>query len=173
MLDELIRRTHELNIRNLDNQLDDYLEEGRDRVLIKILKRYKGKKLKSLPPIVQEELKEFKNRIDSIKITQVDFTSPYVQPSTVTHTNEQQTNSLHKKTTKFESITIDDLLKDYEDTTQEIKKQSYKKLIGTIFISLIPLIMMLSPYLINPIKLATIYFKDLFYLLFFQLNNFL
>ena len=27
MLDELIRRTHELNIRNLDNQLDDYLEE--------------------------------------------------------------------------------------------------------------------------------------------------
>ena len=74
MLDELIRRTHELNIRNLDNQLDDYLEEGRNRVLIKILKRYKGKKLKSLPPIVQEELKEFKNRIDSMKITQVDLT---------------------------------------------------------------------------------------------------
>ena len=163
MLDELIRRTHELNIRNLDNQLDDYLEEGRDRVLIKILKRYKGKKLKSLPPIVQEELKEFKNRIDSMKITQADFTSPYVQPSTVTHTNEQQTNSLHKK---FESITIDDLLKDYEETTQEIKKQSYKKLIGTILISLIPLIMMLSPYLKKPIKLATIYFKNLFYLLF-------
>ena len=43
MLDELIRRTHELNIRNLDNQLDDYLEEGRNRVIIKILKRYKGK----------------------------------------------------------------------------------------------------------------------------------
>ena len=173
MLDELIRRTHELNIRNLDNQLDDYLEEGRDRVLIKILKRYKGKKLKSLPPIVQEELKEFKNRIDSMKITQVDFTSPYVQPSTVSNTNEQQKNSLHKKTTKFESITIDDLLKDYEETTQEIKKQSYKKLIGTIFISLIPLIMMLSPYLKKPLKLAMIYFKDLFYLLFVQLNNFL
>ena len=116
---------------------------------------------------------EFKNRIDSIKITQVDFTSPYVQPSTVTHTNEQQTNSLRKKTTEFESITIDDLLKDYEETTQEIKEQSYKKLIGTIFISLIPLIMMLSPYLKKPLKLAIIYFKDLFYILFVQLNNFL
>ena len=83
MLDELIRRTHELNIRNLDNQLDDYLEEGRNRVIIKILKRYKGKKIKSLPPTVKEELKEFKNLIDSMKITQVDLTSPYVQPQVV------------------------------------------------------------------------------------------
>ena len=96
MLDELIRRTHELNIRNLDNQLDNYLEEGRDRVLIKILKRYKGKKIKSLPPTIQEELKDFKNRIDSMKITQIDFTSPFVQPSTVENTNDQQINISRK-----------------------------------------------------------------------------
>ena len=172
MLDELRQRTYETKNRLLDLQLEESFDNGREIILLKILKRFKDKTVRTLPKNIQKELIEFKNLIESRKKEKNDFTSPYTE-TVISKKNKENKKIDKDKNNEFEKISINDLLKDYEETTQEIKKQSYKKLIGTIFISLIPLIMMLSPYLKNPIKLATIYFKDLFYLLFFQLNNFL
>ena len=172
MLDELKQRIYETKNRLLDLQLEESFDNGREIILLKILKRFKDKTVRTLPKNIQKELIEFKNLIESRKEKKNDFSSPYTE-TVISKKNKENKKIGKDKNNEFEKISINDLLKDYEETTQEIKKQSYKKLIGTIFISLIPLIMMLSPYLKNPIKLATIYFKDLFYLLFFQLNNFL
>ena len=166
MLDELRQRTYESKNRLLDLQLEESFDNGREIILLKILKRFKGKTVRTLPKNIQKELIEFKNLIESRKNEKNDFTSPYTETEILKKNKENKKIDKHKNN-EFEKISIDDLLKDYEETTQEIKKQSYKKLIGTILLSLIPLIMMLSPYLAKPLKLAMIYFKDLFYLLFF------
>ncbi len=172
MLDELRQRTYETRNRLLDLQLEESFDNGREIILIKILERFKNKTVQSLPKNIQKELTEFKNLIESKKKEKNDFTSPYTE--TVIPKKNKENKKIDKdKNDEFENISINDLLKDYEETTQEIKKQSYKKLICTILISLIPLIMMLSLYLKKPIKLTTIYIKDLLYLLFSQLNNFM
>ena len=172
MLDELRQRTYETKNRLLDLQLEESFDNSREIILIKILERFKNKTVQTLPKNIQKELIEFKNLIESRKKEKNDFSSPYTE-TVISKKNKENKKIGKDKNNEFEKISINDLLKDYEETTQEIKKQSYKKLIGTIFISLIPLIMMLSPYLKKPLKLAMIYFKDLFYLLFVQLNNFL
>ena len=172
MLDELKQRIYETKNRLLDLQLEESFDNGREIILLKILKRFKDKTVRTLPKNIQKELIEFKNLIESRKKEKNDFSSPYTE-TVIPKKNKENKKIGKDKNNEFEKISINDLLKDYEETTQEIKKQSYKKLIGTIFISFIPLIMMLSPYLKKPIKLSTIYLKDLFYLLFVQLNNFL
>ena len=172
MLDELRQRPYEIKNRLLDLQLEESFDNGREIILIKILERFKNKTVQTLPKNIQKELIEFKNLIESRKKEKNDFTSPYTE-TVISKKNKENKKIDKDKNNEFEKISINDLLKDYEETTQEIKKQSYKKLIGTILISLIPSIMMLSPYLKKPLKLAMIYFKDLFYLLFVQLNNFL
>ena len=104
MLNELIERTYETKNRLLDIELDDSMDMGKEKILLHILRSFKGKKIKSLPKNVQEELKNFKNIIDSKKLNKIDFTSPYSQ--TLTHeNNEKQNKKFHKqKNKKFSNM---------------------------------------------------------------------
>ena len=112
MLDELRKRMFESKIRNLDNELESAMEDGKNQILIKILKKFKGREIKSLPTNIQQELIQFKkNKIASLKKT-VDYTSPYI--STKVTSNPKQINADKIVNTGFNSITVDQLQGDYE-----------------------------------------------------------
>ena len=67
MLDELRQRTYETKNRLLDLQLEESFDNGREIILLKILERFKGKTVRTLPKNIQKELIEFKNLIESRK----------------------------------------------------------------------------------------------------------
>ena len=165
MLDELRQRTYETRNRLLDLQLEESFDNGREIILLKILKRFKDKTVRTLPKNIQKELIEFKNLIESRKKEKNDFTSPYTE-TVISKKNKENKKIDKDKNNEFEKISINDLLKDYDEINNEIKRNSRIKTLQIILLSLIPPTTILISYFDNFIIKALNYVKNLMFIIF-------
>lgn len=165
MLDELRQRTYETKNRLLDLQLEESFDNGREIILLKILKRFRGKTVRTLPKNIQKELVEFKNLIESRRKEKSDFTLPYGE-TPIPRKNKENKRIDKNKDNEFEKISINDLLNDYEEINNEIKKSSRIKTFQIILLSLIPPTTILISYFNNFINKALDYVRNLMSIIF-------